>query len=249
MTRGRVIACFAFLGLALAAALTVLPARWLTTLLPGHWPVALVDADGTVWSGTAALALGPEHNRRRLPEPLRWHWTFNNGPRLELTHPWMDGPLLLALTPSGLAVSPRTLSLPASALAIADARLAAIGPEGRLSLRWPALLLSHTPPADGARLLEAEWREAASALTPIRPLGHYTLTLTAKGNGNELLLNTRQGPLMLEGKGTVAPGFGLDFAGTARVDSAAGERVSAALQDVLAALGPRQNNVTMLRLR
>lgn len=249
MMRRRVIGFTAFLSLALAAALVVLPARWLTVLVPEKWPVALVDAQGTVWNGTAALALGPSHNRRRLPDTLQWRWSFKNGPRLELSHPWLNGPVLLALTQGGLALSSRTLTLPASALATVDARLAAVGPEGYLTLRWPALQLKHVPPAEGTRLLEAEWRDAASALTPIRPLGHYNMTLTAKGQGNELVLTTRQGPLMLEGKGTVDPRQGLDFTGTARADPNAGDRVSAALQDVLAALGPRQNNVTMLRLR
>lgn len=235
---------------AFAAALAVLPARWLMPALPVQWPLAIVDATGSVWSGTAALAVGPPHNRRRLPAPLRWQWSFSQGPRMELAHPWLGGPLILALSPSGLAISSQTLTLPAQALATLDARLAAVGPEGRLSLAWPATHIGPAGgPSQGSRLLQAEWQEAASALTPIRPLGHYTLTLTQAAQGADLRLATKDGPLLLEGTGTLNSRTGLRFQGTAQADPKEHASVHAALQDVLSALGPRQNNVTRLDYR
>src|SRR5690606_41381651 len=84
---------------AVAAALVVLPASWLAAALPAHWPLAIVDTQGTVWKGTAAVAIGPAHQRRRLSEPLRWEWSFSRGPQLAIQHRWLSGPLTLALTP------------------------------------------------------------------------------------------------------------------------------------------------------
>lgn len=250
MTRNRLLMLLLLFLIAFAAALAVLPARWFMAALPAHLPLAIVDASGTVWNGTAALALGPAHNRRRLPDPIRWQWSFAHGPRMTLTHPWLNGPLTLALSPTGLAVSSQTLALPAQALATLDARLAAIGPGGRLTVSWPATRIGMTQPAEGTRIVQAEWRDAASALTPVRPLGHYTLALTHAGAGGaNLALASQHGPLLLEGAGSLAMGPGLEFKGTARADPAVDATTRAALQDVLNALGPRKNDLTLLHYR
>lgn len=248
MMRHRLFALIGLIFVAGAAALAVLPARWLMAALPAHWPMAIVDASGTIWSGTATLAVGPAHHRHRLAPPLRWHWSFGNGPRMQLSHPWLNGPLTLALSPTGISVSSQTLTLPAQALATLDARIAAIGPEGRLSVRWPATDFGRGAP-EGTGLLEAEWRDAASTLTPIRPLGHYKLTITHVEGSANLGLATLHGPLLLEGAGSLDGRQGLQFKGSARADPAADSMVHAALQDVLGALGPRQNNVTLLHYR
>src|SRR5690606_36773431 len=118
----------------------------------------------------------PAH-RRIVPEPLRWHWSFSHGPRMELEHPWLCGPLTVAFSPSGVGISAQTLRLPAQALATLDARIAAIGPTGDLSVAWPTLHIGHQPGPHGMSLLNSEWRDAGSALTPVHPLGHYTLSL------------------------------------------------------------------------
>lgn len=250
MTRSRLFMLILLSMIAMAAALAVLPARWLMAALPPHLPLAIVDASGTIWNGTAALALGPAHNRRRLPDPIRWQWSFTHGPKVALAHPWLNGPLTLALSPTGLVVSSQTLALPAQALATLDARLAAIGPGGRLSVHWPATRVGMTRPADGTRILQAEWRDAASALTPVRPLGHYTLAMThATDGGAVMALATQHGPLLMEGAGSLAFGRGLEFKGTARADPATDATTRAALQDVLNALGPRQNDLTLLHYR
>lgn len=246
----RVLVLTALFLITVCSALAVLPARWLMAALPDHWPLAIVDASGTIWDGQAALALGPEHNRRRLPDPLSWEWSFARGPKMELNHAWLNGPLTLALTPTGLVLSSQNLILPAEALATLEARLAAIGPGGRLSLKWPALHLGRTPQASGSPLLEAEWQDATSALTPIRPLGHYTLTLKhgAKG-GADLSLASQAGPLLLDGVGSVHDTQGLSFRGTAHADPNVDPATQAALEDVLSALGPRKNNLTLLHYR
>ena len=237
------------LMLVTASAIAVLPARWLIRAIPAHWPLAIVDASGTVWSGSAAMAVGPSHSRRRLPDPLRWHWSFDHGPRMTLSHPWLSGPLLIAFSPNGVTLSAQAMTLPAQALATLDARIAAVGPEGLLTVKWPATRIVPPPARDGATLLQAEWREAASALAPVRPLGTYTLQLTQASQGTELALATLGGPLLLEGAGSLSPRTGLEFKGTAQADPAANAATHRALQDILNALGPRKNHVTLLHYR
>lgn len=248
--RRRLLSLLALLMVAGVGALAVLPARWLMLALPSHWPVAIVDASGTIWSGSAILALGPQENRRTLPDPLRWRSSIANGPQIELRHPWLGGPVTLAATTGGLVVSAQTLQLPAAALAALDPRIAAVGPGGILALSWPPARLGSSAHKPGQRLLDAEWRSASSALTPIRPVGHYALALRqGAANGAEIFVESRSGPLLIEGAGSVDRTDGLRFRGTARADPAASREVHAALQDILGALGPRQNELTLLHYR
>lgn len=236
--------------LACAAALVVLPARWMMAMIPDHWPLAVVDASGTIWSGSATVALGAREHQRTVPAALRWETSWARGPKLTLHHPWLGGPL--ALTPAwlGLGISGQTLQLPAAALATLDARLAAVGPGGTLSLKWPASVIGRTQTPAGTTLLEARWRDAASALTPIRPLGDYALVLTQLASGNvDVTLSTREGALALKGQGTLNSTQGFRFDGTAQADPSASTNDQAALRDVLAALGPQRNNQTLLRFR
>lgn len=246
----RAFAWGGFLLVALAAALYVLPARWLAVAVPKSWPLSLVNAQGSFWRGSAGVALGPDHQQRLLPAPLHWRWSFQHGPRVHLEHPWLNGPLVLALSHTGITVSSQTLKLPATALATLDARLAAIGPQGVLNVHWPTIHGNWSTPEKGTRLIEAEWQDAASALTPVRPLGHYALSVTAAEPGVlDLQLKSLEGPLLLQGKGMLAGAEGLRFDGSAQADSQADASVQAAMQDLLTALGPRRNNVTLLRYR
>jgi len=244
---------FRLIGLALLAgfaALAVLPARWAMVVLPQSWPLAIVDASGTLWSGSATIAVGAPSYRRTLPDPLRWQLSFAPGPRLRVTHPWLGGPLILTPGWTGVGVSGQTLKLPASALGALDARIAAIGPGGELSFKWPASVIGSGSQPAGTVLLDAQWHNAVSSLTPVRPLGDYTLILKqgAQKNRVDLVLDTRQGPLMLNGVGTL-DGKASRFDGTAQVDPAASKSIHAALHDVLAALGPQRNNQTILHFR
>jgi len=235
--------------LACSAAALVLPARWLMAALPADWPLAIVDARGTIWSGSAALAVGTPARRRTLPEPVRWRLSFSPGPRLLVSHPWLGGPVSVTPGWTGIGISAQTLQLPAAVLGTLDARIAAIGPGGELSVKWPATAIALTGRPVGARLLDVEWRNAASSLTPVRPLGDYVLALRQGSQGRaDLVLGTRQGSLLLDGAGTLDR-RGLRFEGTAQAAPTADAGIHAGLHDLLAALGPRKNNRTLLSFR
>jgi general secretion pathway protein N len=248
MSRRLIFAISGLILLACAAALAIFPARWLMTLLPASWPVAIVDAKGTIWSGTITAAIGSPQYRRTIAEPLSWQISFADGPKLTLSHAWLDSPVRLTPTWNGVRITSHTLQLPVAAFAALDARIGAVSPGGDLSIAWPATFIGQSGAPPGTKLLDAKWRNAVSALTPIRPLGDYSLILTQNAqNGADLILSTQKGPLKLNGEGTLSRNSGLRFNGTAQADPASSADVQAALQDLLAAIGPRQNNQTALR--
>ncbi|RBP38878.1 type II secretion system protein N (GspN) [Eoetvoesiella caeni] len=250
MNRRVIFSVAGLILLACCAALAVLPARWIMAMLPTAWPLAVVNASGTVWSGSATLAIGTASHRRTIAEPLRWHLSIADGPKLLVSHPWLGGPL--AVTPAwlGLAVSGQTLQLPAPVLATLDARIAAVGPGGELLLQWPATVIGRSSRPPGTTLLNVQWRNAASALAPIRPLGDYALILKQADQGRaDVVLSTRQGPLMLNGTGILDRKGGFQFDGTAQTDPTASTDTHAVLRDLLATLGPHRNNQTLLRFR
>ncbi|SHG93219.1 type II secretion system protein N [Pollutimonas bauzanensis] len=236
--------------LACAGALAVMPARWLMAALPAAWPLAVVDAAGTIWSGSATIALGAPGRRRTLAEPLRWRVSLAGGPRVLASHPWLGGALALAPGWRGIKVSAQTLQLPASALIALHPAMSTIGPGGELLLSWPASVIGAGGPPPGAKLVDIQWRNASAALTPLRPMGSYTLAITQGAQDRiDLALSTQQGPLQLQGKGTLTGSGGLQFDGAAQADPAANADIRAALDDLLAALGPRDGNRTLLRFR
>ena len=84
---------------ALLAALSALPARWLLLAAPQGGIVSLADAGGTIWNGSAWIALGPP-GARAAAAGLQWQWHWRTL-EMELRHPWLQGPL--RLSPAGPA--------------------------------------------------------------------------------------------------------------------------------------------------
>lgn len=241
MTRGaRIATILALAAVAAAAALWMLPARWAIAWIPDSSPVVVTDASGTMWDARATLAIGVGGLRRTLPEPVQWRLVFDGGPQLRVSHPWLQGPLTLSAGLTGARLSAQSLQLPASALTAIHAMFNTLDPGGELHLAWPDLVVGRSVSAAGAAatILTAQWRNASSSLSRIKPMGDYTLTLN-EGAGNEmaLSLSTRQGPLMLEGAGAVSPSRAR-FDGKAWVSESADASTRAALQGLLAAIGP-----------
>ncbi len=248
MTRRWLLSASGLILLSFCAALAVLPARWALAVLPGSWPVAVVDAAGTLWSGSATVAIGKAAHRRTVAEPLRWRLSVTRGFQLLVSHPWLGGELILTPGWRGVGVSAQTLQLPAAVLSTLDARIAAIGPGGEITLTWPATFVGSDSRPTGATLLDMRWRNAVSDLTPIQPLGDYALALKQAAPGKaELILSTRQGPLMLNGSGLLDRNGGFRFDGAAQADPDASAYVQTTLRDLLVVLGPQRNNQTLLR--
>ena len=240
----KILLCFL---VALAAALAVLPARWLIAILPAQWPVAVVDASGTIWRGSALLALGFPEARSTLPAPVEWRTKWDGGPLVEIRHPWLDGPLGLRLQTNGFLLSGRTLKLPASTLAQLGAPFNTLRPTGELRLKWPSLRLNGNIPA--GEILDAEWRDAGTALSLLKPIGHYRVRLAgAAGGAVTLALSTLSGPLAVEGSGRWTARAGFSFDGVARPAPNASPEARAALQSTLSALGRRSGDDSILHI-
>lgn len=221
--------------------------------IPDSSPVTVIDASGTMWNASATIAIGVGGLRRTLPDPVQWRLAFDGGPQLVIRHPWLQGPLKLAPDWTGLRLSAQTLQLPASALTAIHALFNTLDPGGELHLTWPELALRRTVsvPGDAATLLTAQWRNASSSLSRVKPMGNYTLTLNEGSDDTMALeLGTRQGPLMMEGSGTLSR-FGAQFDGKAWVEESSTEDTRASLQGLLAAIGPAtgQEGSVLMKIR
>jgi general secretion pathway protein N len=112
--------------------------------------------------------------------------------------------------------------------------VAAWRPEGSISVT-----------ADGLRWNEREmqgpitleWRDAAVALSDVRPLGTYRITAQGAGDTAKLALSTVAGALRMTGQGELKLPRGVTFSGEARGEGAAN---AAALEPLLNLMGPRR---------
>jgi len=218
---------------ALIAALAVLPARWLLWLTPSDGLLSVVDASGTLWSGSAWIALGSPQSRRMLTEPVQWHW---NGLSIDVRHPYLRGPLKLAAGLGGLSVSAQQATLPAAVLAGLGAPWNTLSPGGQLDLQWRAF--SAGTIAQGT-LADIYWRNANSALAPLAPIGDYHLRADGSNGNIKLTLSTDKGVLALTGQGEWN-GKRLSFQGQATTADNATQAQRAALVGLLTAIGPNR---------
>ena len=240
-------------GLGCAAALLAFaPARWLASglhqLSNGH--VQLSQTQGTVWDGSAQLALtGSAGNRDAVRLPGRVQWTVRPGwghvvlqaqaacctaqaLSLTVTPRWKR--LQLALQDgqstwptgilSGLGTPWNTVQLEGQLLAVAKGLRAELTPE-------------HLVLAGELRLDALDLR---SQLSSLRPMGSYRVTVEG-GAQPSLKLTTLSGSLQLSGQGHWS-GSRLRFDGTA---SAVPEH-EAELSNLLNIIGRRDGARTIL---
>jgi general secretion pathway protein N len=232
---------------ALAAALAVLPARWLLQAFPTDALITVVDASGSIWNGQAQVAIGPPGLRRTLPQPFswRWHWVPGIGPAAQVAHPWLAAPVEMAPGLRGIRMGQGRLNLPADALVAIGAPLNTLEPGGQLALAWPALTLGVLPSA--ASPLQLTWTQASSSLVRVQPLGDYQASLSVDAQGHpDLRVRTLRGALRIDGHGQ-------DQAGRWRFDGQASPAPDTdtatrdALQPLLSALGSYRNGISQLR--
>lgn len=226
---------------AATAAAAALPARWLLAVLPENAPVTLADASGTLWRGSAWIALGSPGARRVLPQPVQWQWRWD-ALALEISHPWLQGPLRASPGWNGVSVPAQSLRAPATVLAALGAPWNTIAPQGTLEISWQPLRLGAALPA--GPVAELRWRNASTALTPVAPVGTYLLRVQGGKAGATLALSTESGLLEVTGQGSAGSRGGLKFQGQATYAGSAREADRAALDGLLSALGRRSGDVT-----
>jgi len=232
----------------LAAALTVLaflPAAWLSRAveLQTGGRLALGDAQGTLWRGSAFIGGAPSGSEALTPLlPGRFSWRLS--PKLllgrvdaELENPQsLSAPVHIDGSWSEWRVSQAAILLPAERLAGLGAPLNTIRPSGSMRLSWNTLELARQGQRvdlNGALLLEMT--DIASRLSPIKPLGAYRLTMNWQGQKATLQLQTDHGPMLLSGQGGIDGGR---FRFSGRAEAAPGEEER--LANLLNLLGQRR---------
>jgi general secretion pathway protein N len=247
----------ALAGLLLSVTL-VAPAQWLAygVARVTDQRVQLQAAQGTVWNGHAQLTLGGEDPlapRTALPGKLEWqlqpHW---QGLRVRLSAPCcLDSAWTWELQPRWLGLQVRPGDRDAEhALRLPSALLTGLGTpwntlqlEGTLALSTRALLLDldqDHPRLQGQLQLQA--LAMSTALSPLRPVGSYVLTLEG-GLTPTLALRTLEGGLQLQGKGLWRNGQ-LQFTG----DAQAAPGQEEALANLLNIIGRRSGARSILQV-
>ncbi len=260
---------------ALPALVAWAPAAWLAQTLnqASEGRVMLADAAGTVWRGSAVMALtGGLHARDAMALPGRLHWRlgFNQG----LPAVWLQqaccvqGRLLVQWQPgwnqqvirvqaqADGAVAPSHAEparaaetwgdWPASVLAGLGAPWNTLRPNGSVQVSSQQLEWQLTAGRLTLRgQLELQLSGLVSRISTLGNLGDYRLTVMAPptGGGAIVQLHTLRGPLLLQGQGQWSP-RGLRFRGQA----AAQPGSEAALDNLLSIIGQRQGAVAVLSI-
>ena len=234
------------LGVVLTCLLTILvyaPAAWLGDVVQARTPARLIHARGTIWNGSAMLAISDGQQARMLPGRLSWTvtWRELQAGRLgvALQHPGLQLAVNIGTNGRSADISPGTMRLPAALLVALGAPFNTVRPGGTLRASWDAVRMTT---AGVAGFLQVEWEDAQSALSPIAPLGNYRVTLLGRESGAEVALATLKGPLLLQGEGRFEKGHGR-FAGTARAEP----EMAASLMGLIGILGQRVGDHALLK--
>jgi general secretion pathway protein N len=184
----------------------------------GHSKLRLVEAQGTLWSGSGQIELRDRSGRvgvakgfawRILPESL-----LHGEVVCEVLMESSSKGFPVTLSLSGITVANAEISLPAAALGLGVPKLAALGLTGDVLLHIANLSIESRQMRGKASL---QWRDAGSVFTPISPLGDYELSFEGDGSTVQVLLQTLHGPLQLDGNGSLATGHNPDFLAIAQV--------------------------------
>jgi general secretion pathway protein N len=237
------------------ALLWLAPAQWLAQAVQNlsRQHVQLRQVRGTVWNGSAQWVLtSGSGGREALALPQRVHWQlrplWNAGVSLDLQADCCTAQTLqLQLHPDWHGL---TLELTRADSVWPVQWLSGLGaPWNSMDLQGQLLLNSRGLQArwsGGEWLLSGEasleLRELSSSLSTLKPLGTYVLQLQA-GAVPVLTLQTREGRLQLEGRGSWQAGR-FSFLGEARCKPG----FESALNNLLGVLGQRAGDKTILRL-
>ena len=254
----RVLWCVVALLAIAVTIVTQYPAAWAAERVAaatGH-RVLLADSQGTLWHGSATLALTAGNGGADATVlPGRLSWSIDMLPlltgtlRAHLMHDRaLEKPVTLTVTPSHWEAEAGTVALPASLLEGIGAPFNTLKLDGRLRAQWTPLSgqfgrgKGQPDTAQGALTVTLE--QVSSSLSRVRPLGSYQAVVSFGGVGGgpmQLALSTLAGPLSLQGQGTLGPHAHFDGVASATPES------EPQLIGLLSLLGPRDGSHHRLR--
>ncbi len=241
---------------ALIVSLHQWPAAWVAPWLQrvSQDRMLLQEVRGTIWNGSALIAMGPGNAGVAIAWPQRIHWQLRpvslnqlglqlrNHPDPE-SHPWTG---VLRWQPSGWRIELDDIDwqLPSDWLAALGAPWNTLAPEGQLRLqsrqwRWQH---EHQQWAMGGQVT-LTLHNLSTRLSSLRPLGDYQIRIMG-GTTPSVELSTLQGSLQMTGKGLWHRGR-LDFQGEAWANQPDDEVV---LSNLLGVLGPRRGPRAILKV-
>jgi general secretion pathway protein N len=226
-------------------ALAFLPATWMASMLEQQTAgrLALGDAQGTLWRGSAFIGGAPSGSDPVTPLlPGRFSWRLSPMVLLGRVDADLENaaalsqPIRVTGSWHQWQVSPASILLPAERLASLGAPLNTVQPSGQMRLSWNPMQVVR----QGGRLevtgsMNLEMNDIASRLSPIKPLGAYNLAFDWRGQQAEMVLTTVKGPMLLNGSGMLMNGR-LQFSGKAEAEAGQEER----LANLLNLLGQRR---------
>ena len=229
----------------LIVALTCLlyaPATWLSDIVSEHSRARLLYPSGTLWHGSAILAMGDGRSARALPGRVVWQVQWKEVLRGDLVvdfrHPSVERAVRVRFDGRSVKLDEGQATWPAAMLEILGAPFNTISPGGLLLIRWGDCRFSEAG-FDGS--VQVDWNNAQSALSPVVPLGDFRVVVdAAKGTGSANLI-TLKGPLLLEGEGRFEQGQ-VRFSGTADAEP----EMRARLNGLIGVLGPRSGEKVLL---
>ncbi len=178
----------------------------------------LVQAQGTLWSGTGQLEIRDTSGRTGVAQSLVWRMQPTSLLRGHLVYllnlAQSTQPVTVTVSASQIEIADADINLPATVLGLAIPKLAPLGLSGDILLHVANLSVASDRMQGNTTL---QWHDAGSTFTTVSPLGDYELTLNGDGTTTHALLRTLQGPLKLDGKGTWANGDKPNFLATAQV--------------------------------
>ncbi len=185
----------------------------------------LADVRGTVWDGSAIVVSKADKNGNQLPfVPGRFVWQLS--PKLLLGQvsikidntETLTDPIIIEGNWYQWHINPSSVRLNAEQLSLFGAPFNTLKLSGDVLMSWQELQVNlQDEKTNIMGLIQIDFKKIASALSPIKPLGEYQLTMEWLSQQAKIKLNTLEGPLQLHGDGIFQQGR-LQFSGIAYAD-------------------------------
>lgn len=231
MTLRRVVLALLFGGVFIIGLISFAPASLMGYALQraSGGKLLLAQTSGSLWQGSGVVVLKQKSRFQTLGS---YRWKFDVIGRALQVREGDAAPMTLRYAPlSGRVDIERLhLTLPASIMELAAPQLVPYQFQGMLDAASEHLTLE----AGGVNgQVEVDWKNAASGLSRIRPLGDYRIVLQARGSAADAKLSTRSGKLLLNGTGSFDGVNGMRLDGTAQAAPGTTE-----LDELLHHIGP-----------
>lgn len=234
--RALLLGAIAYAVFLLATLPAAVVAPWVASLSNGQASVS--GASGTVWKGSGRVRVSAPGMSFALDEV---RWTFwpsrllagRAAVSVEAQAGALKAVAEVARSPFAWRIDDLHAQGDASALPTLFPLASAWHPSGTMVAEAAHLTWDGRNATGSA---SAEWREAALALSAVRPLGSWRATAQGDGRSLKIDLATLAGPLRLAGKGTLALPGRLAFSGEARAEPGR----ESELKPLLDLIGPRR---------